>query len=370
MFQPRRIVSHVHYNPTRSSPTRLMNNRITPSVEWEIGKHRTSDGALFIKANLADVVASLDDGDEDAAFGGEVAGDLGEKSMVVVAIEVGAESGGCDIPFGVEVVAVVHPIVVVLVLAISIVLIHAIAVVLVHAIVAVPVFTIVVVTIRTSVVVVIHAIVIIPVLTIAVVHVFVIVIFFSFVVVAIIPSVVLPIVLVLAIPIVLLLILIVVEVMVDFIPATINAVVVFVVVVVLIPAVVTRVFITIAIAIVVAGPSARELAVAIALVILGARSRAIVLAPLPLDDTGKDGLGTSHEGCVKSFALPKLGIREGDLGFLSWDKAWREIESGVGVVAFGKEVAIFGRAGIEVDEFREKGDEVVRVPRCLDQNKA
>jgi len=44
-----------------------MNNRITPSGEREIGKHRTSDGALFIKANLADVVASLDDGDEDAA---------------------------------------------------------------------------------------------------------------------------------------------------------------------------------------------------------------------------------------------------------------------------------------------------------------
>jgi len=110
--------------------------------------------------------------------------------------------------------------------------------------------------------------------------------------------------------------------MVVLIPATINPVVVLVVVVVLIPAVATRVFITIAIAVVVAGPSARELAVAIALVILGAQSRAIVLSPLPLDDTGKDGFGTSHEGCVKAFALPKLGIREGDLGFLSWDKAW------------------------------------------------
>ena len=169
-----------------------MTDRITPSVEREIGKHRTGDGALFIKANLADVVTSLDDGDEDAAFGGEVVGDLGEEPMVVVAIEVGAESGGCDIPVGVEVVAVMHPIVVVLVLAISIVLIHVIMVVLVHAIVAVPVFTIVVV--------VIHAIVIIPVLTIAVVPVFVIVVFFSLAVMVIIPIVVL------AIPIVLLLI--------------------------------------------------------------------------------------------------------------------------------------------------------------------
>lgn len=103
-----------------------------------------------------------------------------------------------------------------------------------------------------------------------------------------------------------------------------------VVVVVLIPVVVTCVFITIVITVVVAVLSARELAVAIGLVILGARTRAIVLAPLPLNDTGKDGFGTGHEGCVKVFALPKLGIREGDLGFLSWDKAWREVESGVG----------------------------------------
>ena len=308
-----------------------MTNRIIPSVEREIGKRRTGDGAPFIKANLADVVASLDDQDEDAAFGGEVAGDLGEEPTVVVAIEVGAESGGCDIPVGVEVVAMVHHIMVVLVLAISIVLVHAIAVVLVHAIVAVPVFMIVVVTVHASVVVVIHAIVIIHVLTIAVVPVFAIVVFFSLVVVAIIPVVVLPIVLVLAIPIVLLSIaLVIVEVMIFFIPATTIVVVVLVVVVVLIPVVVTRVFVTIAIAVVVAGPSARELAVAIGLVILGARTKAIVLAPLPLDDTGKDGFGTSHEGCVKAFALPKLGIREGDLGFLSWDKAWREVESRVG----------------------------------------
>jgi len=33
---------------------------------------------------------------------------------------------------------------------------------------------------------------------------------------------------------------------------------------------------------------------------------------------------------MKAFALPKLGIGEGYLGFLSWDKARREAESGVG----------------------------------------
>jgi hypothetical protein len=42
---------------------------------------------------------------------------------------------------------------------------------------------------------------------------------------------------------------------------------------------------------------------------------------------------------------------------------------GGGVVGFGKEVPIFGGAGIEVDEFREKGGGVVRGQRRLDQNK-
>jgi len=347
-----------------------MTNGIIPSIEREIGKRRPGDGAPLIKANLADVVASFDDDNEDAAFGGEVAGDLDEEATVVVVIEGGAEAGGCEIPLAVELVAAVHPIVVVfviaiavvLVLAISIVLIHAIAVVIVHAIAAVPVLTIVVVTVHTSVAAVVHAIVIIPVLTIAVVLVL------AIGVVPVNAIVVVPIVLVLAIPIILLFIaLVVVEVMVVLILATVIAVVVLVVVVILIPVVVTRVFVPIAIAVVVAGPSARELAVAIAFT-LGARSRAIVLAPLPLGDTGKDGFGTSHEGCVKAFALPELRIREGDLGFLSWDKAWREVESGMRVVAFGEEVLIFGGAGIEVDEFREKGGNVVRGQRCLDQN--
>ena len=322
-----------------------MTNRVVPSIEREINDRRPGDGALFIKANLADIVAPFDDDDENAAFGGEVAGDIDEEPTVV------------------EVVAAVHPVVVVLVIAISIVLVLAIAVVLVHAIVAIPVLTIVVGTVHKSVVAVVHTIAIIPIHTIAVVPVFAIVVVFSLVVV-----VVIPIVLVLAIPIILLLIaLVVVEVMVVLILATIIAVVVVVVVVDPNPVVATCVFVTIVIAVVVAGPSARELAVAVAFN-LGARSRAIVVAALPLGDTGKDDFGTSHEACVKAFALPKLGIRERDLGFFSWDKAWREVESGVGVVAFGEEVLIFGGAGIEVDEFREKGGDVVRGQGCLYQN--
>jgi hypothetical protein len=68
-----------------------MTNKIIPSVEREIGKRKPGDGAPFIKANLADVVASFDGDDEDAAFGGEVAGDLDEEPTVVIAIEVGVE---------------------------------------------------------------------------------------------------------------------------------------------------------------------------------------------------------------------------------------------------------------------------------------
>jgi len=82
-------------NPTRSSippPTHLMTNRIIPSVEREIGKRKPGDNAPFIKANLADVVASFDGDDEDAAFGGEVAGDLDEEPTVVIAIEVGEDA--------------------------------------------------------------------------------------------------------------------------------------------------------------------------------------------------------------------------------------------------------------------------------------
>jgi hypothetical protein len=47
------------------------------------------------------------------------------------------------------------------------------------------------------------------------------------------------------------------------------------------------------------------------------------------------------------------------LGFLAWDEARREEGSGVGAVAFRKEVPVFGGAGIEIDEFREKGGDVV-----------
>jgi len=51
---------------------------------------------------------------------------------------------------------------------------------------------------------------------------------------------------------------------------------------------------------------------------------------------------------------------ERNLSFLAWDEARREEESGMGVVALRKEVPVFGGPGIEVDEFREKGGDVVR----------
>jgi hypothetical protein len=36
------------------------------------------------------------------------------------------------------------------------------------------------------------------------------------------------------------------------------------------------------------------------------------------------------------------------------------------VVAFGKEVPVFGRAGVEFDEFREESRDLVRGQRGLD----
>jgi len=165
-FQPRGVVriSYVHLqpHPTRSRipPSKnLMANRIIPSIEREIGDRRPSNGAPFIKANLANVVTPFDDNDEHAAFSGEVAGDLDKEPMVFVVIEaVGVEPGGCEIR---RIVAVVHSIaiitvivvvlviaiVVVPVLAISVVLVHAVAVLVVYAIVVVPVYAIVVVPI-------------------------------------------------------------------------------------------------------------------------------------------------------------------------------------------------------------------------------
>ena len=115
----------------------------------------------------------------------------------------------------------------------------------------------------------------------------------------------------------------------------------------LIAMVIARVFVTKTVVVVTARPSARELEITIAI----ARSRAIALAILVFGHTSEDGFSTSHEGGVKAFALPDLGIRERHLGFLSWDEAQREVESRVGVVAFGKEVPVFGGVGIEFDEF-------------------
>ena len=114
-----------------------MTNRVIPSIEREIDDRRPSDGALFIKVNLADVVAPFDNDNKDAALGGEVAGDLNEEPAVVVVIEVGVEAGGCEVrdSVAVEVVAGVHPIaiitviVVILVIPIAVIPVLAIAVV-------------------------------------------------------------------------------------------------------------------------------------------------------------------------------------------------------------------------------------------------
>jgi len=48
--------------------------------------------------------------------------------------------------------------------------------------------------------------------------------------------------------------------------------------------------------------------------------------------------------------------------------AARDRVGGGGGVAFGKEIPVFGGAGIKVDKFREKGGDVVRGQRCLDRN--
>jgi hypothetical protein len=206
-----------------------MTNRVIPSIEREIDDRRPGDGALFIKVNLADVVAPFDNDNKDAAFGGEVAGDLNEEPTVVVVIEVGVEAGGCEVrdSVAVEAVAVVHPIaiitviVVVLVIAIavildlaivaitvfaiSVVLVHAIAVVVVYAVVIIPILAIAVVLVIAIAVVSVHPLVVVPILAIAVVPVVAIVIVLAVIVVVVIPIVVIPVVLVLAISIDLLL---------------------------------------------------------------------------------------------------------------------------------------------------------------------
>jgi len=153
----------------------------------------------------------------------------------------------------------------------------------------------------------------------------------------VVPLVVVPEVLVLAIPLAMLPIIVVMIFTVILVLAIITVVGVFIGA---ISVVVARVFVTTTIMVVTAGPSARELAISIAVV----RSRAIVLSILAFGDTGEDSLGTGHEGDIKAFTLPDLGIMEWHFGF-SWDEARREVKSGVRVVAFGKEVPVFGRAG-------------------------
>ena len=234
----------------------------------------------------------------------------------------------CIVIVGVLVIAIavvpVFAIVVITVFAISVVLVHAIVVGVVYAIVVVPILAIAVVPVVAIVIVSVHAIAVVPIFAIAVVPILAIavvpvvtimivlvhanVVFLSLiVVVVVIPVVVVPVVLVLAIAIILLLML----------PVIVGVVVVlghhrgygF-----------RRggcshscrrpLFVTIAIAVVGAGPSARELAGAIAVVAFRARSRAIVLALFALGDTGEDGFGTGHEGCVKAFALPEFRMGE------------------------------------------------------------
>ena len=314
-----------------------MTNRIIPSIVREIGDRRAGDCASFIEANLADVVAPFDNDDEDAAFAGEITRDLDEGPMVIVVA--GVETGRCEIR-RTEVVAVAHLVAVLLVIMIVVVLVLAIAVILVIAIAV------------GLVIVLVFAIMVVLMIAIAVVFVIANVAVLSLpLVVVLVPVVVAPLVidldvLVLAIPLAVLPVIVVVIVMVVLVLTTVTVVRVFAVVIVV---VVARVFVTTTVVVVTARPS-RELAIAIAV----ARSRSIVPAILAFGDTGEDGFGTSHEGYVKAFTLPDVGIRERHLGFFSWDEARREVESGVGVIAFGKEVLIFGGAGIEFDEFREE----------------
>ena len=56
----------------------------------------------------------------------------------------------------------------------------------------------------------------------------------------------------------------------------------------------------------------------------------------------------------------------GYLDFITRDKARREEESGVGLVAFREKVTVSGGGGLVFDEFREKGGNLVRGQGCLD----
>ena len=319
-----------------------------------LGNHMPSYCASFIEADLADVVAPFDNDDEDAAFADEVTGDLDEEPMVVLVV--GVEAGRCEVQRTV-VIAVEHlfavllviEIMVILILSIVVILVIAIVVVLAVAVVAIVMIAIVVVPVFAIVIILVSPIVIILVSPIAVILLVSNVVILSLLLVivlvlmVVVPLVVVPEVLVLAIPLAVLPIVVMMILTVVLVLTIITVVGVFIGA---IAVVVARVFVTMTIMVVTAGPSARELAISIAVV----QSRAIVLSILAFGDTGEDSLGTGHEGDVKAFALPDLGIMEWHFGF-SWDEARREVKSGVGVVAFGKEVPVFGRAEVEFDEF-------------------
>jgi len=319
-----------------------------------LGNHRPSYCASFIEADLADVVAPFDNDDKDAAFADEVTGDLDEEPTVVLVV--GVEARRCEVRRTV-VIAVEHLFAVLLVIAIMVILILSIAVILVIAIVVVLAVAVVAIVMIAIVVVPVFAIVIILVRPIAVILSLLLVI--VLVLMVVVPLIIVPEVLVLAIPLAVLPIIVVMIFTVVLVLAIITVVGVFIGA---IAVVVARVFVTTTIMVVVtAGPSARGLAISIAVV----RSRAIVLSILAFGDTDENSLGTGHEGDVKAFALPDLGIMEWNVSF-SWDEARREVKSGVGVVAFGKEVPVFGRAGVEFDEFREESRDLVRGQRGLD----
>jgi hypothetical protein len=226
-----------------------MTNRFIPSIEREVGNRRPGNGTLFIKANLADVVMPFNDDDEDAAFGREITGDMDEVPTVDVIVGVETE---CKVrgPVADEVVAVVHPVVILAVVVVVLEIAVAIVVILIPTIV-----------------------------------------FFSFVILTV---VVVPLVLVLAIAFVQVLLMapVVVAVMVVLVLATIIVfvlviLVVVVVVVVPLPMVVARLLSLLG------HPPGNWPLPLRAVVTVGAQSRATVVTLLPLGDTGKNGFSTS-----------------------------------------------------------------------------